>query len=86
MSNEVFGRWGEDPVEIIPALAREKTRGLPRRIRRGVQLAMQNRWWGILGIAVQRAVTICAMRDHGEDLTDALLEPIPNIADLPVSF
>ena len=84
LSNEVFGRWGEDPIEIIPALAREKSRGLPRRIRRGVQLALQNRWWGIVGIAVQRAVVIAATRDVGEDLFDSLLEPTPNFADLPV--
>ena len=84
LSSEVFGRWGSDPIDLVPALARERSRGLPRRIRRGVILALQHRWWGILGIAMQRAVAHAATRDVGEDLNDALLERAPNIADLPV--
>ena len=42
---EVFGRWNEDPLQIVSALARERTRCLPIRVRRGVELALLQRWW-----------------------------------------
>ena len=81
---EVFGRWSSDPVDLIPKLARERARGLPERVRVGTRLALQHRWWSLLGTALQRAVVQAATRDVGEDLTDELLEPIPQLADLPV--
>ena len=64
---EVFGRWSEDPLQIVSALARERTRCLPIRVRRGVELALLQRWWGLLGVSVQRLVAITASRDSGED-------------------
>ena len=80
---EVFGRWSEDPLQIVSALARERTRCLPIRIRRGVELALLQRWWGLLGVSVQRLVAITASRDSGEDLIDSSISPLQGIADLP---
>ena len=84
LSVEVFGRWGDDPVWLVPALAAERARELPRRIRRGSELALMRRWWGLLGIAVQRAVARCVIEDAGVDLPVEALEAPPGIADLPV--
>ena len=84
LSVEVFGRWGDDCIELVPALARERVRGLPARVRRGAELALRRRWWGLLGLAVQHAVIQAVTRDEGEDLNDDLLERIPLLADLPV--
>ena len=82
---EVFGRWGPQCVTIIPALAREKSRGLHPRIRRGVAMSLQHRWWGLLGVALQKAVAHIVLHcDNGADLYTALLEPVPPVADLPV--
>ena len=33
---EVFGRWGAQAIELVPALARERVRGVHPRIRRGL--------------------------------------------------
>ena len=83
---EVFGRWGRDPLDLIPKLARERARGLPERVKIGAQMALQHRWWSLLGMAVQRGVVQAATRDIGEDLIDELLEPVPGVADLPAGF
>jgi hypothetical protein len=82
---EVFGRWGPQCIKLVPELAREKSRGLHPRIRRGVALSLQHRWWGILGVGLQKAVAhIILHSDAGADLFTSLLEPVVAIADLPV--
>ena len=82
LSCEVFGRWGADPLEIVPALAWERARGLPSRIREGMRLRLMARWWGLLGIAVQRAVSSTVLRERGGDLFHDLLETPPHIVDV----
>ena len=80
---EVFGRWGSQCVQLVPVLAREKSRGLHPRIRRGVALSLQQRWWGILGIASQRAAANIVLNSNaGVDLYTSLLEPSVMVADL----
>ena len=82
---EVFGRWGPQCVELVPALARERSRGLHPRIRRGVAMSLQHRWWGILGVALQNAVAHCVINTNaGADLATTLLEPPVHFADLVV--
>jgi len=80
---EVFGRWGADSLETVPALARERARGLPARVRRGTQLRLLRRWWGLLGVATQRAVALAALRERDYDLVDWALERPPALAELP---
>ena len=70
-------------VKLVPALARERARGLHRRIRRGVALGLQHRWWGLLGIALQRAVAHAVLHESA-DLPRAQLEPSFPLADLDV--
>ena len=82
---EVYGRWSSDPVRVVPAMAAERARGLPHRVRQGAMLALSARWWGLLGIAAQRLVARAVLREAGADLTTALLEDPPGLADLPVS-
>jgi hypothetical protein len=75
---EVYGRWSTQSVAMVPALARERSRGVHPRLRRGIALSLQHRWWGLLGIAVQRA-TAHVVRNQlaGVDLAKTQLEPIP---------
>ena len=82
---EVFGRWADDIVRIMPAMAAEKARGLPPLVRRGATQALAARWWGLLAVATQRLVARAVLRDAGADLVTTLLEDPPGIADLPVS-
>ena len=59
------------------------SRLLHPRVRRGTAIGLQHRWWGILSISLQKAVARAIIREHGADLHEALLEPVPGIADLP---
>ena len=79
---EVFGRWGKQSAELIPKLAREKSRGMHPRLRRGLALAYQRRWSGLVSVGLMKAVAAAALRGEGADLATTLLEPIPVIADL----
>ena len=82
---EVFGRWSAQSVKLVPALARESTRGMHPRIRRGLALSLQHRWWGLLGIALQKAVAHlvqCQSIDDGVDLVQTQLEPVPPLGDI----
>ena len=80
---EVFGRWAPHCVKLVPALARERTRGLHARVRKGAALGLQHRWWGLLGIALQRAVANIVLHDWA-DLLTTQLEPCCPLADLEV--
>lgn len=80
---EVFVRWGRQCTDLVPKLAREKSRGMHPRIRRGMALAWQQRWFGLLGISLQRAVAHCILHHStGADLVTSLLEPFPHAADV----
>ena len=82
---EVYGRWSSQCVKLVPALAREYARGLHPRVRRGTSLALQHRWWGILGVALQNSVAHMVIHaDAGADLACGQLEPTPCLADLEI--
>ena len=80
---ETFGRWGADPLWIVPALARERTRGLPTAVRAGTRARLSHRWWSLLSAAVQRQVAAECMRTAGADLGVDVGEPAPCFAELP---
>ncbi len=82
---EVFGRWSDDVVRVVPAMAAERARGLPPLVRQGATQALAARWWGVLAVATQRLVARAVLRDAGADLVTTLLEDPPGLADLPVS-
>ena len=82
LSAEVFGRWGEQCVKLVPSLARERTRGVHVRLRRGTALLLQRRWWGILGVGLQRGVAHVIHHSGGTDLVRTQLEPATQLADL----
>ena len=79
---EVFGRWGDQCVDLLPRLAREKSRGIHPHLRRGTALAYQQRWAGVIAVAVMKAVFAAATRAEGSDIAPALLEPELALADL----
>ena len=79
---EVFGRWSGQCVKLVPELARECTRGVHPRLRRGMALSLQHRWWGLLGIANQNAMAHLIINARaGVDLLQTQLEPCPPLGD-----
>jgi len=74
---EVFGRWGHQCISLVPGLARERTRDLHQRIRRGALLGFQHRWWGLLGMALQKAVARAVLREAG-DMPETPTKLIPD--------
>ena len=81
---EIFGRWGQHAYDLIPLLAREKSRGYHNRLRRGVALAFQIRWSAIISVTLQKAVAAAALRNEGADFATTYLEPCLAVSDLPV--
>ncbi len=81
---EEFGRWGDDPIDIMPKMVRERCRGLPQSVRVSLPAALSRCWWGLLGVAVQREVAKPILRRAGNDLIDHPLEPPPALCDLAV--
>ena len=80
---EVYGRWSKQCIDLVPKLARERTRGLHVRVRRGVALSLQHRWWAVLGLALQKSVAhIILSTAAGVDLIASGLEPTPPLGDL----
>ena len=79
---EVYGRWGAQATKIVPALARERARGTHPRLRRGTALLLQRRWWGVLGIGLQRGIAHILTNAAGADLLRTQLEPAVLLADL----
>ena len=82
LGHEVFGRWCSQGVNLLPLLAREKSRGMHPRLRRGVALGYQQRWAGIVSVGLMKAVAAAAVRSEGCDLATSLLEPEPAVSDL----
>ena len=82
---EPYGRWCGDVFSLIPDLARDKCRGLPASIRSSIQAATLRRWWGLLGVAVQRSCAACVLRAAGGDLANTPAERPPALAELPAA-
>ena len=83
LGSEVYGRWSRQCIDLVPKLARERMRGLHVRVRRGMALSLQHRWWSLLGLAVQNSVAHVVLSSAaGVDLMASGLEPAPALADL----
>ena len=65
---EVFGRWGSDALTLVRAAARARVAELSRRVRLSTQTRLLRRWWGLLGVATQRAVARTVALGRGADL------------------
>eukprot|EP00959_Pyramimonas_sp_CCMP1952_P463293 9484691-Pyramimonas_sp.AAC.2 len=83
IGSTIFGRWGAQSIQIVPELARERSRGLHRRIRRGTFLGLLHWWWGLLGISLPSAGARAVLRDVAA-LPEVRLEPTPPFTDLEV--
>ena len=82
---EIFGRWGQETIDIVNGLIQERCVGLPQRIRVASSQRLSRRWWGLLGLATQRIVVQAIFRSASADLPCELSEPFPAPADWIVS-
>ena len=60
---EGYGRWGPQCVRLVPALARERARGLHPRLRRGVAFGFAAQVVGHFGLGC--AAFRCTVRPAG---------------------
>ena len=79
---EVFGRFSEQAVKLLPELARESSRGLHPRLRRSTAFGLLRRWSGILAVGPQWGVSHIVTNDVGADFAHAQPEPCVALADL----
>ena len=80
---EVYGRWSDDTTRTMRELAALKARQAPPLLRGCAMHAWSNRWWGIVGVGVQRAIAEALLREGGFDLqaSAATTDP-PPLADV----
>ena len=74
LGSEVYGRWGEQALWLVPALAFAHTRGMHPRVRKGAALGLLHRWWGLLGVQLQRSVAHAVLHEYA-DLPTTQIEP-----------
>ena len=81
---EVYGRWCNDALQLINELAALKAREAPRYLRRSAKAAWSNRWWGIVGVGVQRAIAEALLCTSSPDLLPAGVPPAdePQLMDV----
>ena len=46
------GRWHEDSIRLVTALARHRAASEPAVLRRPMHLAFRRRWWSLFSVAV----------------------------------
>jgi hypothetical protein len=80
----VYGRWCNDALQLINELAALKAREAPRYLRRSAKAAWSNRWWGIVGVGVQRAIAEALLCTSSPDLLPAGVPPAdePQLMDV----
>ena len=56
LAAEVGGRWNETTLTLVKLLAKHKVQDVPLVLRRSAELAWSDRWWTLLGVAIQDAL------------------------------
>ena len=65
---ETYGRWGDHSITLIRQFVRYRSRNSPDYVRASVEQCSNNRWWGLLSVAVQCIVAEGILRLQGADL------------------
>ena len=78
LASELGGRFSDEGRELVLRLAQEKSRNQPPALRGSLLQAYFRRWWGLLSIAVQRAVAqnLLGVVELGS------LAPLPGLEEL----
>ena len=65
---EVGGCWNDKALEVVRRLAKNKVQNAHELLRRSAELAWTDRWWALLGVAVQNAVAASVLAPGGKGL------------------
>ena len=65
---EVGGRWHDTAEELVRLLAKGKVKDVHPLLRRSSELAWVDRWWCMLGVAVQDAIAASLLARTGKKL------------------
>ena len=65
---EVGGRWNGSALEFVHQLAELKATGVTAVLRRATAKAYRDRWWSMLGLAVQGALAASLLARSGRNL------------------
>ena len=77
-----FTEGGARTPLILPA-NRSKAREAPPALRKAASLAWTKRWWGIIGVGVQRAIGEALLLEAGADLIpSSSMSEEPTLTDL----
>ena len=71
-----------DSLEVVRRAARAHCAGLSQRVRQGTHLRLLRRWFGLLGVATQRAVAHSVLYTSVTEPVDTLERVVP-VGDLP---
>ena len=94
LAGEIGGRWSATASKLIRDLARKKSQSAAPRLRRSTAFVWENRWWGMLSVAVQNAFaativddaqcTLHAWEGTGPPLGVLLHGEAPTVSRLPL--
>ena len=65
---ETGGRWHDTALDLVRLLAKRKVRSVHPLLQRSAELAWADRWWALLGCAVQNAVAGSLLARTGKRL------------------
>ena len=77
LGNEVFGRWNQETLKILPVLCAHKAREAPPLLKRSAASAWHRRWINMLSVASQIAVSETLLDPTNHHLTELGGEPPP---------
>lgn len=74
------GRWHENTHELLRSLAKLRVANVHLLMRRSVELFWTDRWWAILGVAVQDGSAASILAPSGrKKLLDTGAAEVPNL-------
>ena len=81
MGFEVAGRWSEEGVAFVRALAKAKAESSPQLLRKSAQILFFQRWTGMLACAVQNAFAASLLGELPSNTGNLNGDPV-RLADL----
>ena len=65
---EVGGRWNNTAVDLVRWLAKHRVQNVHPLLKRSAEFAWADRWWALLGVAVQDALAASLLAQSGRKL------------------
>ena len=79
---EVGGRFGSEAFDLVRRLVRVRSLRAPAALRRSAAVAWRRRWWGLLGVALQRAVVSTLLGSAWLSPAQPAADAAPDLGDV----